>query len=98
MKLKDLATKPQLVEIIIDDPALVEKYGEELSFHIHDKLPIGTYTKLASINTKDAGQMYEIMKDLILNDDGSPVLSEELTLPMDLMNAAIVKVTDALGK
>lgn len=98
MKLKDLATKPTLVEIILDDQALVEKYGEELSFHVHDKLPIGTYTKMASVNTKDPGALYEIMKDLILDDQGHPVLSEEATLPMDLLNAAIVKVTETLGK
>ena len=97
-KLSELAAKPQLTEIILDDADIVEKYGEELQFFIYDKLPIATYTKLASINTKDAGELYNAVKDLILDDKGLPVVNEELTLPMDIMNAAIMKVTDSLGK
>ena len=97
-KLSELAAKPQLTEIILDDADIVEKYGEELQFFIYDKLPIATYTKLASINTKDAGELYNAVKDLILDDKGLPVVNEGLTLPMDIMNAAIMKVTDSLGK
>jgi|DEB0MinimDraft_6_1074348.scaffolds.fasta_scaffold154749_2 hypothetical protein len=98
MKLKDLASKPQLIEIVIDEPALVEKYGEELSFHVHDKLPIATYTKMASLNQKDTAAIYDIMKELILDEAGQPVISGEMTLPLDLINAAVVKVTERLGK
>lgn len=97
-KLSELAAKPQLTEIIIDDTDIVEKYGEELQFFVYDKLPIATYTKLASINTKDAGELYNAVKDLILDEKGLPVVNEELTLPMDIMNAAVLKVTDSLGK
>lgn len=98
MKLKELAAKPQLTEIIIDDKDIVEKYGETLSFYIQDRLPIETYTRLASVQTDDAGQMYEVIKELILDDDGQPVMSDGNVLPMDVMTAAVVKVTDNLGK
>ena len=97
-KLSDLAGKPQLTSMVIDNADIVEKYGEELEFYVYDKLPISTYTKLASLDSKDAGQLYAAVKDLILDDKGLPVVNEEKTLPMDIMNAAILKVTESLGK
>ena len=97
-KLSDLAGKPQLTSMVIDNADIVEKYGEELEFYVYDKLPISTYTKLASLDSKDAGQLYAAVKDLILDDKGIPVVNEEKTLPMDIMNAAILKVTESLGK
>ena len=97
-KLSDLAGKPALTSMVIDNADIVEKYGEELEFYVYDKLPISTYTKLASLDSKDAGQLYAAVKDLILDDKGLPVVNEEKTLPMDIMNAAIMKVTESLGK
>lgn len=97
-RLSELAGKPSLTSIIIDDKDIVEKYGEELEFFVYDKLPISTYTKLASLNTSNPGELYEAVKDLVLDDKGLPVVDEEKTLPMDVMNAALMKVTDSLGK
>jgi len=97
-KLSELAGKPSLTSIVIDDKDIVEKYGEELEFFVYDKLPISTYSKLASLDTKDAGQLYSTVKDLVLDEHGVPVVDEEKTLPMDIMNAAIMKVTESLGK
>ena len=97
-KLSDLASKPALTSVVIDDKDLTEKYGDNLEFFIYDKLPISTYTKLASINQNDAGQLYEAVKDLILDENGHPVMSEDKTLPMDVMTAAVIKVTESLGK
>jgi hypothetical protein len=97
-KLSDLAGKPQLVSMVIDDAEIVEKYGDSLEFYVYDKLPISTYTKLASLNTKDSGELYNAVKDFVLNEKGEPVVNDEMTLPMDIMNAAILKVVDSLGK
>ena len=36
MKLNELAKEPKLTKIIIDDAALVEKYGEPIKFHIYE--------------------------------------------------------------
>ena len=98
MKLKDLAKKPELTEIILDDKEIKEKYGDALSFYVHDRLPIEMYTKLASVNSQDASSMYSLIKELILDEDGLPVMTDGNTLPMDVMNAAVVKVTESLGK
>lgn len=98
MKLSELAAKPQLKEIIIDDKEIVKEYGDSLSFYVLDRLPIETYTKLASVKTEDPGQMYNVIKDLILDEDGLPVMADGNVLPMDVMTAAVVKVTESLGK
>tara|TARA_Y100001973_G_C5018884_1_gene242143 strand:+ start:56 stop:352 length:297 start_codon:yes stop_codon:yes gene_type:complete len=98
MKLSELASKPQLQEILIEDKELVEKYGDKLSFYIQDRLPIETYTKLATVKTDDAGQMYNIVKDLILDEDGIPVMVDGNVLPIDVMTAAVEKVAQSLGK
>lgn len=98
MKLQDLASKPQLKEIIIDDVDIVEKYGDNLTFYVYDRLPVETYTALATVKQDDAGEMYQLVKNLILNDAGDPVIQGDVTLPVDVMNAAIMKVTENLGK
>lgn len=98
MKLQELAAKPKLTKITIDDHDLVEKYGDELEFYVHDRFDMETFTKMASVETTDPGKIYNIVKDLILDDNGQPVMHDELVLPMDLMMAAVVKVTDTLGK
>ena len=98
MKLKDLATKPQLIKVVIDDKELVEIYGEELEFFINDRLPIATYTKLASVKTDNVGELFDALKDLILDEDGNPVMDDEKILPLDLLNASVIKVTERLGK
>jgi hypothetical protein len=98
MKLSELSTKPKLVEIVLDDEKLVEKYGEPLQFFVKDKLPIEKYTELASIKGDDMSQMYILIKDLILDEDGNPVITDESTLPLDVMNSALMKVSEYLGK
>jgi len=98
MKLSELAAKPQLTKIIINDLEIVEKYGEELEFYVHDRFDMETFTKMASVESKEPGKLYEIVKDLILDENGMPVMRDEMVLPMDLMMAAVVKVTDSLGK
>lgn len=98
MKLKELASKPQLTKITIDTENIVTKYGEELEFYIYDRLPIETYGKLASLDHNSVAELYNAVKDLILDEDGNPVISGDSTLPLDLMNAAIAKVSDHLGK
>ena len=98
MKLKDLAAKPQLTEIIINDESIVEKYGEELQFFVHDRFSMETFTKMAAVEQTDPAQLYNIVKDLILDEEGTPVMNDGHMLPLDVMNAAVIKVTEQLGK
>ena len=98
MKLKELAIKPQLTKITIDSEALVEKYGETIDFFVLDRLPLDKYTKLASVKTDDFSSMIDLVKELVLDEDGNPVMDDEHVLPTDILNEAMVKVVDVVGK
>lgn len=98
MKLEQLASKPQLTKLTIDNPDIVETYGEELEFYVWDRLDMATYTKLAGIDQSDVTVMYAALRDMILDADGKPVMTDELVLPMDVMTAAVEKVVARLGK
>lgn len=98
MKLTQLATKPQLIKITIDEPALVEKYGEAVEFYVHDRINLEQYTELATIKTEDVGSMVGLIKELVLDEEGNRVMDEDHVLPTDLLNACMIKVVDTLGK
>jgi hypothetical protein len=98
MKLKELAIKPQLTKITIDSEELVEKYGETIEFFVLDRLPLDKYTKLASVKTDDFSSMIDLVKELVLDEDGNPVMDDEHVLPTDILNEAMVKVVDVVGK
>jgi len=98
MKLKALATKAQLNKITIDDEAIVEKYGEPVDFFVQDRISLEQYAQLASIKQEDFGSMIGLIKELILDEDGKPVMDEEHILPTDLLNACMTKVVSVLGK
>ena len=98
MKLTQLATKPQLIKIIIDDAELVEKYSEEVEFFVHDKISLDQYTQLASVKTEDFTSIIQLVKELVLNEEGKRVMDDEHVLPMDLLNACMMKVVESLGK
>ena len=98
MKLQELATKPQLTEITIDKEEIVSKYGDTVNFFILDRLPIDTFTKLATIKQDDIQEMYSVMEDLVLNEKGMPIMTENKILPVDILTECILKVTEDLGK
>jgi hypothetical protein len=98
MKLTQLATKPQLTKIVINESGLVEKYGEEVEFFIHDRITLDQYTQLASIKTENFGDIMHLVKELVLDEEGVPVMDDEHVLPTDLLNACMLEVVEKLGK
>ena len=98
MKLSELAKKPQLQKITITAPALVEKYGDELDFYVYDRQSIDIFTKLADVSEDNVGEYINILKDIIKNEDGEPVMTEELSLPIDVMTEAMKLIGEHLGK
>jgi len=97
MKLSQISSEPQLVEVTLDDKALVKKYGESLTFYTWDRQPIEVFTKLANLTESDNAEIISIMKTLILDEEGKPVIDGKNTLPMDILLQAIKKVTEQLG-
>ena len=97
MKLKDLAKKPELIEIVLDDADTVKEFNEPITFHTWDRAPLDVFTKLASANQASAGEMVDIVRTLILDEKGNQVIKNDQMLPPALLIRAISKIVTKLG-
>jgi len=98
MKLAQLAAKPQLIKITLDDAAIVEAHGEPVEFHTWDRQPLEVFMKLANARDGDVGQIINSVRSLILDENGKEIITGEMMLPTDVLIAAIAKITATLGK
>lgn len=98
MKINQLAAKPQLIELKIEDEETIAEYGEAVSVWTFDRQPLETFMKLASANQNDPSQIIDIVRTLILDESGKPVIKGEEMLPMKLMMKIIQKIVETLGK
>lgn len=98
MKLSQITCEPQLVEVVLDDKDVIEKYGEALTFFTWDRQPMEVFLKLANVDQKNTGELIAIVKTLILDEKGNQILSDKHMLPTNILMKAITKVTEQLGK
>lgn len=98
MKLTQLAARPQLIKITLDDEDTVTNYGDALEFWIYDRQDLETFAKLAMVDAKQFDKLAGLINEMILDEDGSPVVKNGLVLPSDVLMKAIQKVVDVLGK
>lgn len=98
MKLSELTAEPKLIEITIDDKDTVEQYGEALTFYTYDRQPMDVFLRLANIDQKNAGDLINIVKTLILDESGKQVVTDKSVLPTGVLMKAIAKVSELLGK
>ena len=98
MKLTQLASKPQLIKITLNDQAIVEEFGDELEFWIYDRQPIEDFLKFATASQGSQADMVRMVNDLVLDEDGTKIMQEGLTLPTPVMIAVIGAVIERLGK
>ena len=98
MKLSNLAAKPQLIEITLEDEVTVAAYGEPVTFKTWDRQPIDMFMRLAALQTTDPAEMSGIVKDLILDDQGQPLLTDGVAIPSAVLTRAITKIVENLGK
>lgn len=98
MQLSKLSAKPVLVEIALEDEETIKEFGEPVQFWTWDRQPMDTFMKLANADQKNFGAIVDIVRTLILDDKGKPILTEDRMLPTSLLMRAIAKVTDMLGK
>jgi hypothetical protein len=98
LKLTQLASKPQLIKLTLNTESIVEKYGDELEFWIYDRQPIDQFIKMATAQQDDQSKMIKMVNDLILDEDGNQVMTNDNSLPNDVMIAVISAVVERLGK
>ena len=98
MKLSQLAAKPQLIRIELDTPEIVEQYQDTLEFWVYDRQDMEVFVKLATLDVNNFEKLTSLVNAMILDESGSPVVRDGLTLPSDVLMAAIQKVIEILGK
>jgi len=98
MKLAELAKAPKLTKITIEDETIVKTYGEAVDFWVYDRVDMETFMKLANLEGgQNIADVISVMKDLILDEEGNPVIGEGNVLPNDVMIKAVEKTVEALG-
>ena len=98
MKINQLAAKPQLIKITLDAKEILEKHGEAVEFWTWDRQPLDVFMKLANLQSGEAGEIINVVKNLILDEQGKPVITGDVVLPTDILVAAIGEITTMLGK
>jgi ubiquinone biosynthesis protein Coq4 len=98
MKLSALTAKPQLIEVSLDDEAIIAEFGEAITFHTWDRQPMDVFMKLANATGNDTSSIINIVRTLILDEKGKEILKDDSMLPTHVLMKAIGKVTELLGK
>ena len=98
MKLSQLTAKPQLVLVKLEDEDTIKDFGEAVEFYTWDRQPMDVFMKLASATQENTTNVIEIVRTLILDEDGKQILTKDNMLPTNILMKAISKVTEMLGK
>ena len=99
MNIKEFAHKQEVVKDTIDDPEIVEKYGEPITFYTHNVVKLTTYFDFFNARSNNQySQLDLMMKNMILDENGLKVLEPDEDLPIDIAAAAINKIGEILGK
>jgi hypothetical protein len=98
MKLSQLAAKPQLIMITLDDAEVIKEFGEPVEFYTWDRQPLETFMKIANNNGGDSSKMLEVVKKLILDEHGKEIITNDQMLPSKILVTVISKIVETLGK
>ena len=98
MKLSQLASKPQLIKMTLDDEDTIKEFGEPVEFYTWDRQPMDTFMQLASVSNKDPEVMIGIIRTLILDEEGKEIITKDAMLPSSVLLRVVGKVVDLLGK
>lgn len=98
MKLSQLASKPQLIKIVLEDEDIIKEHGEPIEFYTWDRQPLPVFTKLAAVASTDNGAMIDVVRTLILDDKGQEILTGDVMLPSNILLKVIGKIVEQLGK
>ena len=99
MNISEFKVKPKIIEVEIDDKDIVETYGDKIKFHMYDHMDLTTYFKFFKAQGEgNTDELLRIVKTIILDDKGKPVMSNDYELPVDIFTSAVVKISNHMGK
>lgn len=96
MDLKQLAAKPKLSKVTVDSDLVVKAYGEPVEFYMYDRQDLPLYLRLVQIR-EDEAELWQIVKSIVLDESGKPVLEEDDVLPVEIMVPVIEAAVKHLG-
>ena len=96
MNLKELAKKPKLIKVEVTDDVVVNAYGESVEFWMYDRQDLPTFLKFANLKENTA-ELSSILRDLVLDERGKPLLEEGAVLPFEIVVPVIEAVIQRLG-
>ena len=98
MKINQLAAKPQLVKLVLDSKGLVKEFGEPIEFWTWDRQPLDVFIKLANSQGNNHSEMIDIVRTMILDEQGNQVIQGDNMLPSKVLIEAVAKIVELLGK
>ena len=96
MQLKELAQKPKLELVTVTDETVVKAYGEPLEFYMWDRQDLPTYLRIAQLK-EDQTQLFDVVKDVVLDEQGNRVLGDGEQLPVDILVPVLYAAMAKLG-
>jgi hypothetical protein len=96
--ISNFAKRPELVQIILDNEDIITEFGEPVIFYMKDYVDISTYFDFFRSQTDNVTGLNVILRKIILNEQGQPVLKEDEALPINLAVGALSKINENLGK
>lgn len=99
MDISKFAKKPILTQLVMDQPEVIETYGEPIEFYIMDQMGISTYFDFYRLQQdQDSNKLNDLLRKIVLKEDGTPALAEDEIFPVDLTLGLLVKINEFLGK
>lgn len=98
IKINQIASKPQLIKVTLDDKETKAELGDELEFWTWDRQPLDKFMKLATIRQDKPDEIIAIVKELILDEEGNVIIKDDIMLPTQILIRVIQKVVEVLGK
>jgi hypothetical protein len=99
MDISKVSKKPTLLEMVLDDAAILAEYGEAITFYMYDNVDLNTYFEFYRVQQEKSGdELNALMRKIIVNIEGKQVIADDEMLPIDITFAALVKINENLGK
>lgn len=84
--------------VTLDDEDTIKELGESLDFWTWDRQPLDKFMKLASVKQDKPGEIIDLVRELILDEEGKIVIKDDIMLPTQILVRVIQKVVETLGK
>lgn len=99
MDIKQLVTKPKVIELEINTPEIIEKVGDSIVFYMKDHLDLATYFDFYKLQqNNDMNELMNLLRRVVLDSEGNPAIGPDEILPVDITLAILFKINDHVGK